>query len=178
MNVGARRGRGNVRAGSRTGRAFSLLEAAVAVGIAGFCLIAMLGLLPVGLRNNQSSIQQAAAGSALFAVVSDIFATPVDPSATAAGKSVSSLQFKIPIPATSPSDSAVAPLATLYFVGDGRWTPALQPNSQYKLTVTPVANRTGLRKTVLLNLRVTWPAAAVSTNTVGSVETFVALNRN
>ena len=177
MNGAAQRGRRNARAGSRTGRAFSLLEAAVAVGIAGFCLIAMLGLLPVGLRNNQSSIQQAAAGSALFAVVSDIFATPVETSASA-GKTVDSLQFKIPIPVSTASGAGGTPLATLYFVGDGRWTSALQANSQYKLTVTPVANNTGLRNTVLLNLKVTWPAAAVSTNTVGSVETFVALNRN
>ncbi|HEY8966575.1 MAG TPA: hypothetical protein VIM58_09035 [Candidatus Methylacidiphilales bacterium] len=158
----------------KSGReAFSLLEAAVAIGLTGFCVIAMIGLLPVGLRSNQSSIQQASAGAALFAVASDLFATP-------AGSSTSpalSPQFKIPVPAASAPQGAT--LTTLYFVGDGRWSTTIEKDSQYRLVISSAPNATGLRKTVLISLRITWPATApAEAASTGSVETFVALNRS
>ena len=40
---------------------FSLVEVTLALGVASVCLIAIFGLLPVGLRTNQDAIQQVAA---------------------------------------------------------------------------------------------------------------------
>jgi uncharacterized protein (TIGR02598 family) len=41
--------------------AFSLVEVTLALGVAAFCLIVLLGLLPTSLRTQHSSIQQTTA---------------------------------------------------------------------------------------------------------------------
>ena len=56
---------------------FSLVEVTLALGVASVCLIAIFGLLPVGLRTNQDAIQQVAAADILGAVMTDLRATPV-----------------------------------------------------------------------------------------------------
>src|SRR5204863_2075396 len=50
--------------------AFSLVEVTLALGVAAFCLIAVLGLLPTSLKTQQASIQQTTANS----IISQIFA--------------------------------------------------------------------------------------------------------
>src|SRR5205809_1715661 len=47
----------------RTLAAFSLVEITLALGVAAFALIAVLGMLPVGLKTQQASIQQTTANS-------------------------------------------------------------------------------------------------------------------
>jgi type II secretory pathway pseudopilin PulG len=51
---------------------FSLIEVTLAVGIIGFCLIAVLGLLPTGLNTYQVAQEESRAGSALDMVASAI----------------------------------------------------------------------------------------------------------
>ena len=48
---------------TRLSAAFSLVEVTLALGVAAFCLIAVFGLLPVGVNSDQTSIQQTAAAS-------------------------------------------------------------------------------------------------------------------
>ena len=43
--------------------AFSLVEVTLALGVAAFCLIAVFGLLLVGVQTNQRATSQTAAGS-------------------------------------------------------------------------------------------------------------------
>lgn len=38
--------------------AFSLVEVTLALGVTGFCLIAILGLIPVGISSNQAASEQ------------------------------------------------------------------------------------------------------------------------
>ncbi len=52
--------------------AFSLIEVTLALGVAAFCLIAVFGLLPVGVNTNQSSIQQTAAASFATRIAADL----------------------------------------------------------------------------------------------------------
>ena len=52
--------------------AFSLVELTLALGIAAFCLIAVLGLVPVGVQTNRNATSQTAATNILSSVVSDI----------------------------------------------------------------------------------------------------------
>ena len=54
---------------------FSLVEVTLALGVAAFCLIALLGLLPLGMQTNQSAVSQTAAASILSSVVADLRAT-------------------------------------------------------------------------------------------------------
>ena len=55
--------------------AFSLVEVTLALGIAAFCLIAVFGLVPVGVQTNRNATSQTAATNILSSVVSDIRAT-------------------------------------------------------------------------------------------------------
>ena len=55
---------------------FSLAEVTLALGIAGFCLVAVFGLMPVGVRTNRNATSQTAATNIVAAVVADLRATP------------------------------------------------------------------------------------------------------
>ena len=156
---------------ARTPAAFSLIEVVLALGLTSFCLIALLGLLPVGLHSNQDAIQQAQASAVLSAAISDLYATPSSP-----GQSTTSVQFRIPIPANPVTASSV--ISTLYFVGNGQWSTSLQNGSLYRLTITALTNGGSLRTATFLDLKVTRPASVAVSQATETLETFVALNRN
>src|SRR5205809_1506701 len=61
--------------GLRRLHAFSLVEVTLALGVAAFCLIAVLGLVPVGVQTNRNATSQTTATNILSSVVSDIRAT-------------------------------------------------------------------------------------------------------
>ena len=63
--------------------AFSLVEVTLALGIAAFCLIAVFGLVPVGVQTNRNATSQTTATNILSSVVSDIRASPKGNSTTA-----------------------------------------------------------------------------------------------
>jgi uncharacterized protein (TIGR02598 family) len=140
--------------------AFSLVEVTVALGVAGFCLIAVFGLLPVGVQTNQRATSQTAAASIIANVVADLRATPNPPRIN------TSVQYQITFGTTKPP---------LYFDGAGQFATSPGPNSRYQLNVTfPWTNG----NTYGANLKLTWPAAATAANASGSVETFAAFDRN
>ena len=56
----------------RSVAAFSLVELTIALGIAAFCLIAVFGLVPVGVQTNRNATSQTAATNILSSAVSDI----------------------------------------------------------------------------------------------------------
>jgi type II secretory pathway pseudopilin PulG len=62
--------------GLRRLHAFSLVELTLALGIAAFCMIAVFGLVPVGVQTNRNATSQTAATNILSSVVSDIRASP------------------------------------------------------------------------------------------------------
>ena len=138
--------------------AFSLIELTVTIGIAAFCLIAVLGLMPVGMRTNRNATSQTAATNIMAAVISDLRATPK--------ANNTSSQFAITFGTPTP--------ATLYFDGSGQFTTTPGANSRYQLNVTWYGT-TGLR---YADLKVTWPAAATTANASGSTEMFIAFDRN
>src|SRR4026207_1558234 len=63
--------------------AFSLVELTLALGIAAFCLIAVFGLVPVGVQTNRNATSQTTATNILSSVISDIRASPKGSSTTA-----------------------------------------------------------------------------------------------
>ena len=136
--------------------AFSLVEVTLALGIAAFCLIAVFGLLPVGVQTNRNATSQTATTNIMAAVVSDLRATPTF--------NTTSTEFGITFGTN----------ATLYFDGSGQFTTSLSANSRYQLNVTWYGS-TGLR---YADVKVTWPAAATTANATGSTEMFVAFDRN
>jgi uncharacterized protein (TIGR02598 family) len=143
---------------SYTTAAFSLVEVTLSLGIAAFCLMAVFGLMPVGVQTNRNATSQTAATNVMAAVVADLRATP--------SASNTSAQFGI----------TFGTAKTLYFDGAGQFTTTLGANSRYQLSVTWNASApSGLR---YADVKVTWPAAATPGNASGSLETFSAFDRN
>jgi uncharacterized protein (TIGR02598 family) len=139
---------------------FSLVEVTVAMGVAAFCLVAVFGLLPVGLKANQNSISQTAASSILSAVIADMRATPKNAS--------SSIQFGV----------IFGTETRLYFDNESRPLSSLGPNSRYQLTIMFPSNGSGTTAATFADLKVTWPAAAAPENALGSSEAFAAFDRH
>ncbi len=152
---------------------FSLVEVTLALAVTAFCLLAIFGLLPIGLKNNQASIEQTVANSILSAVAADLRATPAT---SPLGQAAVSQQFSISIPANPVM--AAPPTATLYFTGEGKSSTSPAADSRYRMTVDFPSNGSSARAATFVNLQVSWPAAVALTNATGSVQTFVALDRN
>lgn len=143
--------------------AFSLVEVTLALGIAAFCLIAIFGLMPVGVQANRNATSQTAATNIIGAVIADLRATPKN--------STTSSQFSISFGTNPPP---------MYFDGTGQFAGSIAPASptpfqpRYQLNIT----WTGSAGLPYADLKVTWPAAATPANASGSVETFAAFDRN
>lgn len=139
---------------------FSLVELTLALGVASFCLIAVFGLLPVGIRTSQDAISETASASILSAVIADLRATP--------GTTTTSPQFGLTF--GSPT--------TLYFDGNGR--SATITTSRYRLTISFPANPTGTHAATFAHLKVSWPAPVdpATTPPAGFVESFAAFDRH
>jgi uncharacterized protein (TIGR02598 family) len=138
--------------------AFSLVELTLAIGIAAFCLIAVFGLMPIGVQTNRNATSQTAATAILSDVVADLRGTPKT--------SNTSSQFGI----------TFGTAKTLYFDGAGQFTTSLSADSRYQLDISwTTSTPTGPR---YADVKATWPAAATSANASGSVEMFAAFDRN
>ena len=148
--------------------AFSLVELTLALGIAAFCLIAVIGIIPVGMQTNRNATSQTAATNIMAGVVADLRATPkANPTST---------QFCIPF----------GNATTLYFDSAGQcsgtlagltspcginWYPPLLTRYQMNIAWS------GSAVLRYADLKVTWPAAATAANASGSVEIFAAFDR-
>ena len=140
---------------SRTSSAFSLVELTFALGVAAFCLIAVFGLMPVGIQTNRNATSQSAATNIIASVIADMRATT----------SSISPQYGITFGTTT----------TLYFDAAGQFTTALGANSRYRVSITFPSAPSGLS---YADVNITWPAAAAPANASGSVEMFAAFDRN
>ena len=159
--------------GLRRVHAFSLVEVTLALGVAAFCLLAVFGLMPIGVQTNRNATSQTAAANIMASVTADLRATPK--------ANNTSSQFTI----------TFGTAKTLYFNSEGEascdlagsqkadcvsaWSPAIQ--TRYRLTVTFPTSPTGLS---YADLRVTWPAPTDPANTTpsGMAEIFAAFDRN
>jgi uncharacterized protein (TIGR02598 family) len=141
----------------RCSAAFSLVELTLAVGIAAFCLIAVLGLVPVAALTNRNATSQTAATNIIASVIADMRATT----------SSTSPQYNI----------TFGTAKTLYFDGAGQFTTSLGANSRYRVRVTFPSSPSGLS---YADVKATWPAPVdpVTTTPSGTVEIFAAFDRN
>lgn len=161
----------NLRSHSPAG--FSLVEIVLALGVAAFCLIAVLGMLPVGLKTQQAGIQQTTANEVISEIAADLRAAARLPPGQV------SKQFGLKgywATANTPD--------VLYFTNEGENT-----GNAYSGPVSPVPTGAVFMATItyrapptdttsLADIIVSWPAAQSDlTKVAGSVETFVAINR-
>jgi type II secretory pathway pseudopilin PulG len=183
-------------------RAFSLVEVTLALGVMAFCLVALLGLLPVGMNSNRAALEQTAAASIASAVAVDLRQTPlyVNGSANYALTHPKSPRFQIPVPPPTSAQANPAIIHTSFFTEDGTVAGASggnyvdqdavpSQNPRYRVTSTfypPInaSNPSSQRTATLVRILVTWPALADPTaastpvNFSGSFETMIALDRN
>jgi type II secretory pathway pseudopilin PulG len=166
--------------------AFSLVEVTLALGVAAFCLLVLLGLLPTGLKTQQNSIQQTTANQ----IISQIFSI-----LRADVRLPPGLDNKVCPDPPDPDEPCdwdslhghwrdVAAPDTIYFTNEGRQTgnlngsPPANAVFRAKLTYRLPPSET----TSLADIRVSWPAAVdpdPPNNGVpaGSVRATIAVNR-
>jgi uncharacterized protein (TIGR02598 family) len=158
-----------------TAAAFSLVELTLALGVAAFCLIAVFGLVPIGVHTNRNATSQTAAANIMAAVIADLRATPLT---NPRGNATTSLLYQIPIPA-NPVTTATT-ITPLFFAQDGTFSTTIQADSRYRLNITFRPNGPAARTATYADVKVTWPAAADPTTVTpaGSAEMFAAFDRN
>jgi uncharacterized protein (TIGR02598 family) len=138
---------------------FSLVEIVLALGVVAFCLIAVVGLMPVGVQINRNASSQTAATNIMATIVADLRTTPA--------AATTSPQFGI----TFGTDK------TLYFDASGQASTSLSPASRYQLNIRWNSAAAGL---YYADLKATWPASVDPTTAApGSVVAiFAAFDRN
>ncbi len=160
---------------------FSLVEVTLSLGIAAFCLIAVIGIIPVGVQTNRNATSKTRATNVMAAVVADLRSSKT---------SSTSARFGITIPSNHTLGAGSncnrcascwnAQTQTIYFDGSGQVVASTA--ALYRVTLTLVQNPTATSTTGALfyDVVATWPAQAdpCATTPSGSVETLAALDRN
>jgi hypothetical protein len=156
--------------------AFSLVEVTLALGVAAFCLVAVLGLMPTALKTQQASTKETTANQIISQILADLRADVRLPpgQASHAGGEWANLHGHW-------RDAAVPD--TLYFTNEAKQTGTINgsppADGVFRAKITYYTPPTPGYTTSLAHIRVTWPAQVDPSTTVpaGSVETFVAVNR-
>lgn len=142
--------------------AFSLVEVVIAVGIAAFCLVVMLGLIPTGLSTNKDSSGETAAANIARCIFSDL-------RATSKGNTVSPL-YGIDFPSGGSPQTT-----TLYWDEAGSTNSSGSTQTKYRSTVTLTSNSPSATLTVAV--LITWPSSASTNTAPGRYEVTTAIDR-
>src|SRR5436190_19252843 len=163
---------------------FSLVEVTLALGVAAVSLIVLLGLLPAGLKTQQSSIQQTTANQIISTIYSDLRADvrlppgqaskacpdPPDPNQPCQWSNLHGHWRSVAVP------------DTLYFTNEAKQTgtingsPPADAVFRAKITYRFPPSET----TSLADIAVSWPAAVDPGNggvPAGYLMTTIAVNR-
>jgi len=150
---------------------FSLVEVAVALAVVVICLVALFGLLALGVTQIHTSTEQTVVPNVMSAIVADLQSAPNPaPKGTTATQS---LVYGITLPPNGAANSTTP--AVSYIGEDGQ--PSTKANARYQLNVWTIAP-TATKQETVVRLLVSWPAQAAYTNAQGSVESIIALDRN
>ena len=144
---------------------FSLIEVVIAIGLCSFCMIAMLGLLPVGVKSVQTTTMQTSAASILKSISMDLRSTMT-------GSNVSP-GLAIPLPTWNTPNASTQ--TNLYFdEGGGTYPSASSMNAKYTAVLT-LSNASVF--VTMAQIRIYWPAGAAATNAQGWIETVTSIAR-
>ena len=164
------------RSRSRACSAFSLVEILLALGVAAFALIAVMGMLPVAAKVQQASVQQTKANGVISQIVDFLRADvrlPPGQAKKAEGDWAN----------LNGHWQSVAVPDTLFFTIDAKQNgygsgsaPAAPADAVFRATITYLFPPTAT--TSIAKIRVSWPAAQSDlTKVAGSIEMFAAVNR-
>jgi hypothetical protein len=139
-----------------------------------------MGMLPVGLKTQQASVQQTTANEIISEIADGLRAAVRLPPGLAAQLNDLDPQDKKTKTLNSHWQLVATP-DTLYYTNEGEWlggvSPASAPvNTTFKATITYLSPPTAT--TAIAKIMVSWPAAQSDlTKVAGSVEMFIAVNR-
>jgi type II secretory pathway pseudopilin PulG len=169
---------------SRVTAGFSMVEIVVALGVAAFALLAIMGMLPAGLKVQQASIQQTTANEIISEIANELRAAARLPPGIAAKLDKNDSQQNKIWTLNKNTQQRLTP-DWLYFTNEGEWTGGTSPgtmpsNAAFVATILyrlPPSDTTSLADVV-----VSWPAAAVNPQTAtgtpaGSVERSISITR-
>jgi type II secretory pathway component PulJ len=160
----------------RPAAGFSLVEITLALGVAAFCFIAVLGMLPVGLKTQQASASQTKANAIMSQAIDFLRADvrlPPGQAKKAQGDwtNLNGHWVQVAVP------------DTLFFTNDGKQNgyasgsaPAAPADAVFRATITYLFPPTAT--TSIAKITVSWPAAQSDlTKVAGSIDMFAAVNR-
>ena len=145
---------------------FSFVEVMLALGIAAFCLVPILAMLPIGLTSNKNTVEQTEAANLVSLIEADLRSAP---KTTGAKSPV----YQVAIP-DNPAASVTVP-APLYLDEDAK--PVTTPTSaKYRVTLSfGIASG---RCATPLNILATWPTQVDPSQASGRFEAASSLDRN
>ena len=154
---------------------FSLVEVVLAIGVAAFALIAILGMLPVATKTQQASVEQTKANAIISYIVDELRAdVRLPPGLASKAQGNWSLLHG--------HWASVAQPDTLFFTNDMQLIsvvqgncPAAPANAVFRATLYYMKPPTVT--TSIAQITISWPAAQCLTNATGSIAMFAAINR-
>lgn len=157
---------------------FSLVEIVIAMGIAAFCLVAIFGLIPAGLKTNKESLSETMAAGLASRIAADLRGTPT---ALTNASGNSSFLYAIPIPVPGGTSTRTS----FFLKEDGSTNSVTTLGVNYRATVLITPPAAGSRTADTASILITWPALAdpnptvfPPTNFTGSFGTVIGLDRN
>jgi len=161
---------------SQACRAFSLAEVVLALGVAALALVAVMGMLPVGLKTQQASVSQTKANAVMSQAIDFLRADVRLPPGLVKKAQGDWTNLNGHWQSRAVPD-------TLFFTGDGKQNgygsgsaPAAPAGSVFRATITYLFPPTAT--TSIAKITVSWPAVQSDlTKVAGSIEMFAAVNR-
>ncbi len=139
--------------------AFSLVEVVLALGIATFAILAIIALLPVGIKSTKDSLDETGALNVLSEVIADRRATPFSQSSTL---------YQLP----ALTNTLLSPVTNYFGINDNnRSTGTTLTQARYRVDCVVIPPISGRLDPYQAYLKVTWPAG--NTTNGGYLETVV-----
>ncbi len=147
---------------------FSLVEVTLALGVASFTLMSILGLLSVGMGAQQTSSRETIATNLALGIMADLIEVP--------NTAAIALQPALTTKSSRYGVDVTQPITTIYLDQSGTLvTSAAQ--ATFKATISLTKPATGERTDSYGTITISWPPEVVAPTT-GLVTVFVALDRN
>jgi uncharacterized protein (TIGR02598 family) len=156
---------------------FSLTELVLTLGVGSFCLLAIVGTIPLGLQTVQQSNNQDEMVNLATKVARDLNST------SSCSSSCPSPCFNLTVPPPGATSTIGAP-QSVYLDASGTPTSGSQdPSSIYRLSVGFAPPVAGSKMATTARVMITFPAHADTstgwpTHYIAAVQTMVALDRN
>jgi type II secretory pathway pseudopilin PulG len=156
--------------------AFSLVEVVIAIGVAAFCLVAMLGLIPTGVKSVKTATEQTVAAALLQEVATDLRNTqPGSNTTPKLGLSLTNNGTATQTPGLSIGSGSGGITSPFYMSESGIvYTNNTSMDARYGVFLNFTNQSTFITAAQIV---VWWPSTSSLTNAQGSIETVTTILR-